>query len=606
MFSSINRLSRVLNARSSLTKNALKAAPRLIHHGVTLTADDFTTVGAYLASRLVDAGADKVFAVPGDYNLILLDKLIDNPKLEVIGNCNELNGGYAADGYARATGFAPFVVTYMVGGLSAINAIAGAYSDDLPVLLISGGPNTNDEPAGNIIHHTIGTKDFYQQFKCFAPIVKDTFVIRHHEEAATMIDNAVQACLLHRKPVYLEIACNLAGARIRKPPPLDMYLPRPESDPVSMQAALKAAVKKIEVAVKPVLLGGVKLRVGDAIDAFYNLSTVMGSAVAVMPDAKGLYPESNELFIGTYWGCVSSPVCAEVVESSDLVIACGPLFNDFTTTGWSTLLNKPKMIIVGENYVEIDYCRFHNVYIAEFLDELRKVVPRDKDMSRIAYDRFRDHEEKKEVPVPPNLPLTLKEFRRQVQEMLTDKHDLIIETGDSWFNGQKLKLPDGCTYNFQCQYGSIGWSVGAALGYQMGTEQGRRVIAMIGDGSFQMTAQEISTMIRYDQPVIIFLLNNEGYTIEVEIHDGPYNNIKNWDYAGLVQAFNAQEGNGIGMHAKTGGELRDCIKKAIQHKHFVLIEVHLDRDDCTAELLEWGSRVAHAGGRPTVDFRIFK
>ena len=122
----------------------------------------------------------------------------------------------------------------------------------------------------------------------------------------------------------------------------------------------------------------------------------------------------------------------------------------------------------------------------------------------------------------------------------------------------------------------------------------RRTVALIGDGSFQLTAQEVSTMIRHRANPIIFLLNNRGYTIEVEIHDGPYNNIKNWDYAGLIEVFNAGEGNGLGLGAKTAGELAAAIEQAQSHAGLVLIECALDRDDCTAELLEWGSRVAAA------------
>eukprot|EP01042_Synura_sphagnicola_P001733 gene1733-2034_t len=517
----------------------------------------------------------------------------------MIGCCNELNGGYAADGYARAAGFSAFVVTYMVGGLSAINAVAGAYSDDLPLLLISGGPNTNDGPANHILHHTIGEKDFNQQHKCFEPVVAGTFLLRHLEDAAKTIDDAITLTLHKRKPVYLEIACNLAGLPIPKPNPFSVFLPEPVSDPASLQAAVAAATKRIEQAVKPVLLAGVKLRSSEASEAFLQLANALGSAVAIMPDAKGLFPESHDAFMGTYWGSVSSPHCAEIVESSDLIIAAGPVFNDFSTTGWSTLVTPGKLINAGPNYVVINGSVYNNVQLRDFLEELKRVAPRDKGMSLEAFKRF--YVPPAPVPIaPPQEKLSLRETRRQIQELLTPTTDLVIETGDSWFNGQKLKLPDGAKYHFQMQYGSIGWSVGAALGVQLGTEPGRRVVAMIGDGSFQMTAQEISVMIRENAPVILFLLNNKGYTIEVEIHDGPYNNIKNWDYAGLVNVFNAGETNALGLTAKNGGELAAAIKKAKAHNGFVLIEAFLDRDDCTAELLEWGSRVANANGRPPV------
>jgi TPP-dependent 2-oxoacid decarboxylase len=124
------------------------------------------------------------------------------------------------------------------------------------------------------------------------------------------------------------------------------------------------------------------------------------------------------------------------------------------------------------------------------------------------------------------------------------------------------------------------------------------VLALIGDGAFQVTAQEISTMIRYRANPIIFLIDNRGYTIEAEIHDGPYNKIKNWNYAGLVDVFNAGEGNGLGLKAGTGAELSAAVERAKSHDGLVLIECALDRDDCTAELLEWGGRVAAANSRP--------
>uniref|UniRef100_UPI0030EE96F3 thiamine pyrophosphate-dependent enzyme n=1 Tax=Symmachiella dynata TaxID=2527995 RepID=UPI0030EE96F3 len=122
--------------------------------------------------------------------------------------------------------------------------------------------------------------------------------------------------------------------------------------------------------------------------------------------------------------------------------------------------------------------------------------------------------------------------------------------------------------------------------------------ALIGDGSFQLTAQEVSTMIRYETNPIIFLINNGGYTIEVEIHDGPYNTIKNWDYAGLVNVFNANDGNGWGCRVTTEKELSDAIAHAKQHDGLALIEVAIDRDDCSKNLLKGGGQVAKNNGRP--------
>ena len=555
-----------------------------------------TTLGGYLAARIAQTGITDFFGVPGDYNLVLLDELLKQPGLRMVGCCNELNAGYAADGYARVRGFSAVVVTYMVGATSLLNSTAGSYSDDLPVLVVSGGPNTNDAPARRILHHTIGEKDFDQASKCFEPVVRKTFVIRHLDDATTMIDEALTLCLRDRKPVYLEVACNLAGARVPAPGPMSFPPARTPSDPASLKAAVDAALAHLTAAVKPVLLAGVKLAPAGAQDSFEKLADALGCAVAVMPNAKGLFRENHPGFVGTYWGAVSSEDCAEVIESSDCQIIAGPIFNDYTTTGWTALIHHNKAITADPDRVTVTGTRFHNVRLDDFLTTLAARVSR-KEASLLAYRRLHEN------PAQPALaatdtPLTLRELRAQVQNLLDARSHVVVETGDSWFNGQKLTLPAGAGYHFQMQYGSIGWCTGATLGVSIGAGPARRVIALIGDGSFQVTAQEVSTMIRYHVNPIIFLLNNRGYTIEVEIHDGPYNNIKNWDYAGLIQVFNAGEGNGLGLKATNSAELTAAVERARHHTGLVLIECALDRDDCTRELLEWGSRVASANSRP--------
>lgn len=232
----------------------------------------------------------------------------------------------------------------------------------------------------------------------------------------------------------------------------------------------------------------------------------------------------------------------------------------------------------------------------EFLSELAKRVNKNT----TAYENY------KRIFVPegqplesePNEPLRVNVLFKHVQKMLNSDSAVIAETGDSWFNCQKLKLPEGCGYEFQMQYGSIGWSVGALLGYAQGAKD-KRVIACIGDGSFQVTAQDVSTMIRCAQNSIIFLINNGGYTIEVEIHDGPYNVIKNWNYTGLVDAIHNGEGKCWTSKVKCEEELTEAIGMALGEKDCLcFIEVIAHKDDTSKELLEWGSRVSAANSRP--------
>jgi pyruvate decarboxylase len=471
------------------------------------------------------------------------------------------------------------------------------------VIVISGGPNTNDAHERHLIHHTIGEYDIYQQSRCFEPIVAKTFVVRHHTDASRMIDEAIFLAVSQKKPVYLEIPVNLSTFKIDEPTPITSIVEysKKTSDPIALRNATEAIVKSIQASVKPVLLAGVKLRKGEATDEFIQLADALDCGFAIMPDAKGLVPETHKNFLGRYWAGVSSPYVAEVVESSDLILLAGPILNDYTTMGWSALLPQDKSIILGYDFVNFFGTRYNNVYIKDILASVALKVISQKNASIVNFHRYIESFAQKAVINPnPSELLSLRYLTQVVENSLTSDTSLVIETGDSWFIGQNLRVPFGLMYHVQMQYGSIGWSVGALLGVGLAWQAAnvpRKILALIGDGSFQLTAQEVSTMIRFNVKATIILINNDGYTIEVQIHDGAYNDIKMWDYAGLINVFNNNTGNGLGLKARTCGEFVEALEKADKHDGLALIEVFMNRDDCTAELLEWGSRVARANGR---------
>lgn len=560
------------------------------------------TLGEHLATRLVEIGITHVFGVPGDYNLVLLDQLIKNEKLRFVGCCNELNAGYAADGYARACGVGAVCTTFTVGGLSVINAVAGAYSESLPLICIGGGPNSNDLGTNHILHHTIGLPDWGQEHRCFREVTCEAVQISCLDDAHEVIDHAIATALRQRLPVYISICCNLAGAEhptfAELPVPFAIY-PK-VSNKASLDAAVEAAAQFLNKAVKPVLVAGGHLRSQKAMGAFAELTNAAGYPMAAMVNAKGMVDEQHPNFIGTYWGQVSTAYAAETVESADAYLIAGAVLNDYTTTGWTLLLKDERMVRVNANTVTVAGARtYHCVVMSEFLTALAAKLKRNDTAMRNYKRMFLPQ------PVVPESvegsPLLTNVLYKHVQGLLTSNTAVLAETGDSWFNCQKLRLPTGCGYEFQCQYGSIGWSVGATLGYSVGQRlNGKRVIASIGDGSFQVTAQDVTTMLREKANPIIFLINNGGYTIEVEIHDGPYNVIHNWDYVALVKALDNGIDRSWATRVKTEAELVAAIEAATgeQKDKLCLIEAVTDKDDCSKELLEWGSRVATANARP--------
>lgn len=553
------------------------------------------SLGGYLAKRLEQLGLRHYFTVPGDYNLALLDEFLKNPNLKMIGCCNELNAGYAADGYARANGLSALIVTYSVGGLSAINAVAGAYAEDLPVIVISGAPNTNSENENQLLHHTLAEVNYNYVRDMFRQVTADSIIVHHLADAPLQIDYAIEKALISRKPVYIEIACNIAALEVSAPCKRE-FKPMFTSDPTALNEAAEHAASFLNKAVKPVLVAGPKLRSWGGIEAFHKLADSCEYAVAAMPNAKGFFPEEDKHFIGTYWGPVSSPGCGAVVESADAYLFAGPIFTDYTTTGCSALIDKNKLIYAGHKGVKVAGQVYDNVAMPDFLHALSKKLKKNT-ASLEAYSRIKGEPPSPREPHNPETPISTRLLFAEAHKLLGKNSVVIAETGDSWFNTMQFKLPKGCRYEMQMQYGSIGWSVGATLGLELGSREQIRPILFVGDGSFQMTAQEVSTMIRYNLKPVIFVLNNGGYTIEVEIHDGPYNEIKNWKYAELVDVFNAGEGKGWGTKVRTVGELNNAIEKAKSHDGLALIEVMIDRNDCNKNLLSWGSRVAECNRR---------
>ncbi|KAF4381071.1 hypothetical protein F8388_011993 [Cannabis sativa] len=448
-----------------------------------------------------------------------------------------------------------------------MNAIAGAYSEDLPVICIVGGPNSNDYGANNrILHHSIGLADFSQELKCFQQITCQQVVVNNLDNAQEQIDGAIAAALEHSKPVYISISCNLPGLShpsfLRNPLPFS--LPVRLSNTVELELAVETAAEFLNKAVKPILLAGPKLRSAKATEAFHKLSNASGYSVAIMPTAKGLVLENHPRFIGTYWGTISTPYCNETVELADAYLIVGPVFNDYINVGHSLLLKEERAIIVQPHSVRIGKGpTFRFVEMKDFLVALAKRIKHNT-TSHENYERMymaddgghplimRSSWSSGDEIMMKKEALRVNVVYGHLEKMLSSNTTMIADTGVSWFSCQKLKLPQGC-----------------GLGYAQAASPNNRVIACIGDGSFQMGAQEVSTMLRCGQNSIIFLINNGGYTIEEVIHEGSYN-------------VSCEE------------ELVEAMKMATEEKRECLcfIEVLVHKDDTSKELVEFCLRTS--------------
>lgn len=539
------------------------------------------TVGEYLAKRLQEIGANNIFGVVGDYVLGLMDVLLDN-HLKLIATCNELNAGYAADAHARLNGVSAVCVTYNVGGLSLVNAVAGAYAELVPMIVISGAPSTSQQRQNLLIHHS--SVDFNLQLEIFTKITVAAVRITSPTQAARQINCAINACLRERRPVYIEIPTDI----VNQPCPVSETIDLPlESaiDPKALSEAVEEAAELLQQSERPVILAGVELHRYGIANQLSDLLQKTGYPFATTLLGKSIISEMHPQFIGSYAGNWSQEYVLERVENSDCILCLGAFMSDINLGIFTAQLPETKLINANSDKVKIKHHFYQPVPLSAFITGLTsKLEAKNPDLLDIkpAKNSLSSNFEVKKTQ-----KLTNARFYERINRFIEELESpsiVIAETGDALIATIDLVLYGNTEYIGQALYTSIGYAVPACLGAAIAKPE-RRPIVLVGDGAFQMTAQEISTIIRHQLNPIFFLINNDGYTIERAIHEGSYNDIQPWKYHQLPQVF----GNSWSIDVKTEGELEQALEKA-KHNYSSLsfIEIHLDRWDCSVGVKRLG------------------
>ncbi|WP_162526897.1 alpha-keto acid decarboxylase family protein [Yersinia canariae] len=487
-------------------------------------------VADYLLDRLAQVGIRHLFGVPGDFNLHFLDHVISHPVIQWMGCANELNAAYAADGYARVMPAAALLTTVGVGELSAINGIAGSYAEYLPVIHIVGTPALSSQKAGQLIHHSLGDGDFGH----FAHMAKEISCAQTSltaENAVAEIDRLLVAALYQRRPVYLQLPSNIAEADVVTHSGI-LALSQPILSPSSLQAFIDDAREKLQSAHRVALLADFLADRFGARQSLNNWLTEVNLPHSTLLMGKGLLDESHPLFLGTYAGAASDIKVKEYIEEADVLVMVGVQFIDTITAGFSQHINQDNCIDIQPEQVRIGRKVFNQipmVVAVQALHELCKVLQNEWQQPVITHP-IRE--------VVQHSLLSQQAFWHHIQQFLLPGDIVVTDQGTSCFGAAGLNLPAGCTFVAQSLWGSIGFSLPAAYGAQVAQPQ-RRVILLVGDGAAQLTVQELGSMLRDGLTPIIFLLNNQGYTVERAIH-GPhqrYNDIAQWDWTHLPQAL---------------------------------------------------------------------
>jgi indolepyruvate decarboxylase len=533
------------------------------------------TVGDFLLRRLHEAGIGHLFGVPGDFNLELLQQLEDSSPLKWVGSCSELNASYAADGYARLNGIGAVCVTNAVGAMSAINGIAGAYAEHVPVILIAGSIPLRSIERGLGMHHSMGDGTWDRFLGAFAQVT-----VGHARltpaNAATEIDRLILTAWREKLPVYMELPSDIAYLDIEVPSaPLDMA--EPPSDPERLRSCAEAIARQLSGAKSPAIL------VDQDVDRYDAATDVMGLAeklqmpVAVTSPAKAQIDETFPHFAGIYNGKASDPRTREAIEGSDCLLSIGyrPIdgtSGDFTAElPGNTIRARGHSVDVGEdNYQAVTL----KDVLHAVIDEVQPVTGRPNNHFAGAMPAG--------AHADGSAKLTQAAYWEAIQGYLRPGDVLLTDNGTSYaiFG---FRLPPKCTVVASVIWGSIGYSVGALLGTLTAAPE-RRHLLFIGDGSFQETAQELSTMLRHDCKPVIFLINNGGYTIERGYvgKTSEYNDIARWAYSELPKVFRPDT-TARSFVVKTVADLEKAL--SAPNDSLIFIESVMDPYDAPAAIM---------------------
>jgi TPP-dependent 2-oxoacid decarboxylase len=540
------------------------------------------TLGSFLVAYLRKIDVRHVFGIPGDLALKLFFALGRKHDLEILTLSHEPGVGFAADGYARATGkIGVICVTYGAGGHNMVNPVAGSFSERVPLLIFSGGPGEEERKLGTLIHHQAREIEsqhrIYQEVTCASRVITDPLAAAHQ------LHEVVRAIWAEQRPGYIEIHRDMVDREIVVPDELiewDGRLHFHESDARRVEEAARETAAMLNQSTRPVVIAGIEIHRFKASHELVQLAEKIGAPVLTTVLGKGAFPMDHPLYMGVHVGPISPSPIVKRMDAADFVLNLGCLKTDMNFG------NRPPHIIEGRSVwavdrrVDIKYHSYINVGVRDFV---RALLRQD----------LRRHRET--VTYSSNLPsasaagsgkapIKVSQILATVNEFLAAHRGYMVvaEAGDMLFGGLDIRVPHDGTYLAQGFYASMGFAIPAALGAQLGS--GLRPIVLAGDGAFQMTGPEISQAPRFGVNPIVIVINNGGWGIFRPVASDRRDllEIPPWPYARL-----AQDWGGAGFEAHTSAELRSALQAAHECKSFIIINVEVGRDDLSPVTLKY-------------------
>lgn len=520
------------------------------------------TVGQYLVDRLSQLGLGHLFSITGDYSIEWVNRYVTPSRIDVIEEVNELNAGYAADGYARLKGIGALCVTYSAGALSAVNAIAGAYVEKVPVVLINGTPSIKKtltfEQTGFSSHHFISGRETDRQ--SFEHITAATVRVDNPDLAPMLIDYALSRCISDKRPVYIELLQDMVDLGCE--PPKGVLEPaRVLSDRADLEQSIARISERLRSAANPLVWVGVEIDRLGLRDKAASLLRHLNIPYVSELLSKAVLSEDDALFAGVLDGQASSAAVKNLVRDSDFVLALGVWLTDINSLGWEIDFDKTA-------FVSFDTVKHGTFFSAQV--SLEHVIDGllAEQVTRAAPDRPRVPDREPAAMALDGDEITYQGFYDTIPQYIDENTIIGSDASMNYFGSVLLKVPAAGGFIAQSSYSAIGYITPAATGICLAKSDQQRVLVFSGDGGFQMTAQCLSVQTRFGLNPIVFVINNGVYGVEqwladasVFATDKPFYKscvLHPWKYSKLADVFGCQ-----GWRAGTYVELKEAMAGAL-------------------------------------------
>jgi indolepyruvate decarboxylase len=397
------------------------------------------------------------------------------------------------------------------------------------------------------------------------------------------IDRVLEAATRFKRPVYIEIPRDMVN--VVSPVHHPYQMTELTSDMSAAAEAADEAAALIANSKKPIIIAGVEIHRFGLQDKLLELAEQTRIPIAATLLGKSVIRETHPLYIGLYEGAMGRAEVTRFVEESDCVALLGTFMTDLNLGIYTANLDPAKCIYCTSEQLRIHHHHYHGVLLGDFISELtsrhpsppRRVIPKVLEHSPVDYR------------LAPDAPITIERMIARLNQQIDAKTIVIADIGDALFAATELVTHERTDFISPAYYTSMGFSVPAALGAQV-ARPNDRVLVLCGDGAFQMTGMELSTIVRHGFSPVIIVLDNHGYGTERMLHEGnwAYNEIHAWNYHKLPEVLRG----GTGYEVWTEGEFDAALTKAwADRSGMSLLQVHIGVDDCSQPLRRLGERL---------------